>query len=132
NFSQQDEVLRLCKDENIDLVVIGPEQPLVDGLSDFLRKENIKVFGPSAEAAKIEGEKSFAKKLMQKYNIPTALFQEFTSENYKAALVYLEKSKYPVVIKADGLAAESEEHTSELQSRENLVCRLLLAKKKKK
>jgi len=105
NFSQQDEVLRLCKDENIDFVVIGPEQPLVDGLSDFLRKENIKVFGPSAEAAKIEGEKSFAKKLMQKYNIPTALFQEFTSENYKAALVYLEKSKYPVVIKADGLAA---------------------------
>ncbi|RPI65526.1 MAG: phosphoribosylamine--glycine ligase, partial [Ignavibacteriales bacterium] len=105
NPSQRDILLSFCKNESIDLIVIGPEQPLVDGLSDFLRGKNFKVFGPNKKAAEIEGHKSFAKQLMKKYGIPTADFAEFTSELYDDALTYLKKSQYPLVIKADGLAA---------------------------
>jgi phosphoribosylamine---glycine ligase len=105
NPSQKNEVLQFCKEAKIDLIVIGPEQPLVEGLSDFLRNENFKVFGPGKKAAEIEGSKSFAKQLMKKYNIPTAGFAVFNSDEYDDALLYLRKSKYPVVIKADGLAA---------------------------
>ncbi len=105
NPSHGDKVLQFCKDEKIDLVVIGPEQPLVDGLSDYLRSSGFKVFGPSQKAAQIEAHKSFAKKLMKKYNIPTSDFVEFNSNEYETAISYLKKSKYPLVIKADGLAA---------------------------
>ena len=105
NLSHSDKVLQFCKDEIIDLVVIGPEQPLVDGLSDYLRASGFKVFGPSRKAAQIEAHKSFAKKLMKKYNIPTSGFVEFNSDEYENAISYLKKSKYPLVIKADGLAA---------------------------
>lgn len=94
-----------CLSENIELVVIGPEQPLVEGLADFLRSQNIKVFGPSQAAAEIEGHKSFAKKLMVKYSIPTAAFREFEKSQFNEASEYLEMLDYPVVIKADGLAA---------------------------
>ncbi len=94
-----------CHSESIDLVVIGPEQPLVDGLADFLRDQNIKVFGPSAKAAEIEGHKSFAKKLMVKYSIPTADYREFDKSHFNEAADFLKNSGYPVVIKADGLAA---------------------------
>ncbi|HSP89009.1 MAG TPA: phosphoribosylamine--glycine ligase [Ignavibacteriaceae bacterium] len=105
NPAQKDKVLQFCNDEKIDLVVIGPEQPLVDGLSDYLRNSGIKVFGPSQKAAQIEAHKSFAKRLMKKYNIPTSDFIEFNSDEYEKAISYLKKSSYPIVIKADGLAA---------------------------
>lgn len=105
NPSHGDKVLLFCKDENIDLVVIGPEQPLVEGLSDYLRNSDINVFGPDQKAASLEAHKSFAKHLMKKYSIPTAGFVEFTSAKIKDAILYLQKSGYPVVIKADGLAA---------------------------
>jgi phosphoribosylamine--glycine ligase len=105
NPSHGDKVLQFCKDEKIDLVVVGPEQPLVDGISDYLRNSGFKVFGPSQKAAQIEAHKSFAKKLMKKYNIPTSDFIEFSSDEYETAISYLKKSKYPLVIKADGLAA---------------------------
>ena len=98
-------ILQFCKQKNIDLVVIGPEKPLVDGLSDLLRKNSIKVFGPSSNAARIESEKSYAKKLMKKYKIPTADYVEFSSDEYSSALDYLKTVSYPKVIKADGLAA---------------------------
>src|SRR4030066_2579467 len=98
-------VLQFCKQKNIDLVVIGPEKPLVNGLSDLLRNNSIKVFGPSSNAAKIESEKSYAKKLMKKYNIPTADYVEFASDEYLSALDYLKSVSYPKVIKANGLAA---------------------------
>lgn len=94
-----------CKEKNIELVVIGPEQPLVEGMSDFLREKNIKVFGPSKAASEIEAHKSFAKNLMKKYSIPTAEYFEFNSGEYEKAKEYLSKQKYPCVIKADGLAA---------------------------
>ncbi len=94
-----------CFSEKIDLVIIGPEQPLVEGLADFLRSKNIKVFGPDKRAAEIEGHKSFAKQLMVKYSIPTAGYSEFDKSHFNEASGYLKNIGYPVVIKADGLAA---------------------------
>lgn len=105
NVNEHDSVLSHCRNEEIDLVVIGPEQPLVDGLSDFLRENGIKVFGPDKAAAMIEGDKSFSKDLMKKYDIATADFRKFDENEYDDCLAYLEKISYPTVIKASGLAA---------------------------
>ena len=90
-------------ENKIDLVVIGPEQPLVDGIVDYLEKFNIKVFGPNKIASQLEGSKIFTKQICEKFNIPTANFGIFPSR--EKAKIYLNKSKYPVVIKADNLAA---------------------------
>ena len=90
-------------EQNIDLIVIGPEKPLVDGLVDYLEKFNIQVFGPNKLASQLEGSKIFTKKLCQKYNIPTANFGIF--QNRIDAHKFLNKSKYPTVIKADNLAS---------------------------
>ena len=87
----------------IDLIVVGPEKPLVDGIVDFLEKNKIKVFGPSKAAAELEGSKIFTKNLCKKYNIPTAQFGIF--QNVAEAMEFIKKSKYPLVIKADGLAS---------------------------
>ena len=91
------------KKNKIDLLVVGPEQPLVDGIVDFFQNTNIKVFGPNKAASQLEGSKIFTKKICQKYKIPTAKFGIF--ENIKDSKNYLEKSNYPIVIKADGLAS---------------------------
>ena len=98
-------IMNFCLEQKIDLVVIGPEKPLIDGLTDKLLGKGIKVFGPSLRAARIEGEKSFAKNLMKEFNIPTAAFELFNKENYDDAIIYLHKVSYPIVIKADGIAA---------------------------
>lgn len=98
-------VADFCIKNSIDLVVIGPEQPLVEGLADYLRFNNIKVFGPDKKAAEIEGHKSFAKDLMIRYSVPTAAYREFDSSDIEDAIEYLADTQYPVVIKADGLAA---------------------------
>ncbi len=90
-------------DNKIDLVIVGPEKPLVDGIVDLFEKYNINIFGPNKVASKLEGSKIFTKKLCEKYNIPTAKFGIF--ENIKNANIFLNKSKFPIVIKADGLAA---------------------------
>lgn len=89
----------------IELVVIGPEQPLVDGLADFLRNKSILVFGPNKLAAEIESDKSFAKNLMYKYGIPTAGYKVFTRIEYTEIKNYFEQQNFPLVIKASGLAA---------------------------
>ena len=89
--------------ELIDLTVVGPEAPLSDGIVDLFEKKGLKVFGPSKKAAQIEASKSFAKKIMLKYGIPTAMGQAFTS--YDRALGYINSMKTPIVVKADGLAA---------------------------
>ncbi|MBU0558400.1 MAG: phosphoribosylamine--glycine ligase [Bacteroidetes bacterium] len=102
---EYDKICDFCAKNKIDLVIIGPEQPLVDGLADRLRKIGINVFGPNKRAALIEGDKQFAKEFMKKYNIPTADFVTFSREDYPQALEYLEKCSYPLVIKASGLAA---------------------------
>ncbi len=98
------EVIHKFLDENkIELVVIGPEQPLVNGIVDYLEKFNIKVFGPNKIASQLEGSKIFTKKLCEDYNIPTAKFAVL--ENKLDAKKFLENSKYPNVIKADNLAS---------------------------
>lgn len=98
-------ILEFCRENRIELVVVGPEQPLTDGIADLLREAGIKVFGPNKNAAVIEGEKSFSKNLMKKYSIPTAAFEVFLKEEYSKAVEYVKKSSFPLVIKADGLAA---------------------------
>ncbi|MCB9209789.1 MAG: phosphoribosylamine--glycine ligase [Ignavibacteriales bacterium] len=105
DLNNHQEVTEFCKNSKIDLVIIGPEQPLVDGLADYLRNNYILVFGPSKNAARIEGDKEFAKNLMARYNIPTASFKSFKKEDYQNAVNYLKKSNYPIVLKASGLAA---------------------------
>ena len=94
---------KLIKQFNIDLIIIGPEKPLVDGLVDFLKKNEIKVFGPNKIASQLEGSKIFTKNLCKKYNIPTANFGVFN--NIKESLSFLDKCIFPIVVKADGLAA---------------------------
>ncbi|RPG11747.1 MAG: phosphoribosylamine--glycine ligase [Pelagibacteraceae bacterium TMED170] len=96
-------LLRTIKLKKIDLVIIGPEQPLVDGIVDFLEKHKIKVFGPNKYAAQLEGSKAFMKSICKKNNIPTANFQ--ICKKKIDVLKFLSKSKLPVVVKADGLAA---------------------------
>jgi phosphoribosylamine--glycine ligase len=90
---------------DIDLVVIGPEGPLVSGVADALTSRKIKVFGPSALAARLEGSKAFAKGVMRRNDIPTGESRAFTAREFTQAQQMLERSKFPVVIKADGLAA---------------------------
>jgi len=97
------EIVKFCLKEKIDLVVIGPELPLVDGLSDSLRSAAINVFGPSAAAARLEGSKGFTKDLCARYNIPTAAYRRF--DELQAAKAYIKQQGTPIVIKADGLAA---------------------------
>ena len=96
-------LVNFAKDKSIDLVMIGPEAPLVKGLADRLGEENIDAFGPTAAAAQLEGSKGFMKDLCTKYNIPTAAYGRF-SDLGKAKL-FIEKMGAPVVVKADGLAA---------------------------
>ncbi len=98
-----DAIVTFCRDKAIDLVVVGPEQPLVDGLADRLREAGICVFGPSAAAAQLEGSKGFTKDICQKYSIPTGAYGRF--DNAADAKEYLGKQSMPIVIKADGLAA---------------------------
>ena len=96
-------VLKLIKLYKIDLVVVGPEEPLSLGIVDFLTKNKIKVFGPSMYAARLEGSKAFMKRICKMNNIPTANFQ--VCKNKKQVLKFLNESKFPLVVKADGLAA---------------------------
>ena len=96
-------LVAFAKDKAIDLVVIGPEAPLVNGLVDALNDADIKSFGATKDAAQIEGSKIFAKRLMKKYGIPTADFEVF--DNADAAKNYIRKKNSPIVVKADGLAA---------------------------
>jgi phosphoribosylamine--glycine ligase len=101
--NEYDKLARFCGKERVGLVVIGPEDPLAHGLSDYLRKRGIKVFGPSREAARVETSKVFAKTLMRHADVPTAEFQIF--DHPDPARYYVDTRDYPVVVKADGLAA---------------------------
>lgn len=96
-------VIDFCKAKAIDLVVVGPEVPLVEGLSDALRKADIAVFGCSQAAAQLEGSKGFTKDICAKYNIPTAAYARF--DDAAKAKAYVQQQGAPIVIKADGLAA---------------------------
>ena len=96
-------VVEFCKENTVELVVIGPEAPLVDGLADSLRDNGLLVVGPNKLAARLEGSKGFTKDLCAKYNIPTGAYQRFKNAN--EAKDYIRKKGAPIVIKADGLAA---------------------------
>ena len=95
-------LIEFAKEKNVDFVIVGPDDPLVAGAVDEFEKAGFKTFGPRAEAAMIEGSKSFSKNLMKKYNIPTAGYEVFTSAD--KAFEYLKGVHYPIVLKADGLA----------------------------
>ncbi len=105
NISDHPQINDFCSLKKIELVVIGPEQPLVDGLADYLRQNGIKVFGPSAKAAQIESSKAFAKKIMIDAGVPTAGYVEFNENQLSQTNDFLLSANYPLVIKADGLAA---------------------------
>ena len=92
-----------CKEENIELVIIGPEQPLVMGMTDYLQSKGINTFGPSQAAAQLEGSKTFSKDFFVKYGIPTAGYASF--DDYDSSKNHLDTISYPTVVKADGLAA---------------------------
>ncbi len=103
DWQQSDHLISFLKDNQVDLVVVGPEAPLVAGLADVLNKAGIPVFGPSKAAAQLEGSKVFAKDLMKKYKIPTAAYGVF--HKVDEAKEFIRQTGAPIVVKADGLAA---------------------------
>ncbi len=100
NFNQ---IRNFIKEQRIDLIIVGPEKPLVEGIVDFLKKSKVKIFGPNKVASQLEGSKIFTKKICQKFNIPTAKFGVF--QNKYEANEFLKKTNFPIVIKADNLAS---------------------------
>lgn len=107
NLNGFEEISQFCKKENINILVVGSEQPLVDGIADYMQANNPNtiVIGPNKEAAQLEGSKDFAKDFMKKYNIPTARYNTFTSATIEDGKAFLKTLKPPFVLKADGLAA---------------------------
>jgi phosphoribosylamine--glycine ligase len=100
---------KFCIENEIEMVVVGPEDPLVNGVYDFFQNDdalkNIRVIGPSMQAALLEGSKAFAKEFMMRHQIPTASYKEFTIKNFNEGVEYIKSQTLPIVLKADGLAA---------------------------
>jgi phosphoribosylamine--glycine ligase len=109
DLSDFESIAKFCIYEKIEILFVGPEEPLVNGLYDFFKSredlQSIHFIGPSKEGAQLEGSKAFAKSFMQRHNIPTAAYREFTLDNYEEGVKYLEQHALPIVLKADGLAA---------------------------
>lgn len=103
NITNNEELLKFAIDNSIDVTVVGPEAPLCEGIVDSFSEKGLKIFGPCAAGAQLEGSKIFSKNFMKKYNINTAAYDTFTHAD--EAIKYLEVCKFPVVLKADGLAA---------------------------
>ena len=103
-----DKLVSFAKEKEIDLTIVGMDDPLVGGLVDELEKAGLRAFGPRKNAAILEGSKAFSKDLMKKYHIPTAAYETFDSA--QDALNYLETADFPIVLKADGLAPVSYTH----------------------
>jgi len=104
-----DALKKAAIEHQIEMIVVGPEEPLVKGIYDFFNDDpltaHINIIGPSAKAAQLEGSKAFSKHFMQRHQIPTASYAEFTLENYEQGLAYISAHALPIVLKADGLAA---------------------------
>lgn len=124
NFSS---LAGLVSKEGIDLTVVGPEIPLVNGIVDYFQKKGLVIFGPCKAAALLEGSKVFAKRFMKKYHIPTADFKVFSDPD--KAIAYVEKRKGPVVIKADGLAAGKGVLVAETPQKAVKAIKLIMEKK---
>lgn len=103
NYSNHDELLQLIKYHNIYLVIVGPEAPLMDGISDFLQSHKILVFAPKLENAKLEGSKAYMKEFANRFNIPTAKYKEITLETLQEGIDFIESLPLPIVLKANGL-----------------------------
>ncbi|MGG7097018.1 phosphoribosylamine--glycine ligase [Clostridium sardiniense] len=103
NITDIEELIKFAKGNNIDLTIVGPEEPLIKGIVNRFKEEELRIFGPAKDGAELEGSKSFSKDFMKKYGVKTAEYEVFYEEN--KAKEYLKTCKYPVVIKADGLAA---------------------------
>jgi len=103
NIKDYEKLVSFAKDNSIDLTIVGPEAPLVDGVVDIFRKNSLVIFGPTKNAAKLEGSKVYMKNVLKKYNIPTAAFIETSNE--KEAHEFIETMNLPIVVKADGLCA---------------------------
>ena len=103
DISNFDKLYQIIKKNKIEIVIVGPEQPLVEGIVDYLNKKKVKVFGPDKYASQLEGSKAFMKNLCRKHNIPTANFGIF--DNFDDASEFIKKNGAPIVVKADGLAA---------------------------
>ena len=98
-------LISFCKGNKVSYTIVGPEIPLATGIVNEFEKNNLKIFGPVREAAEIETSKVFSKNLMCKYNIPTAFYKCFNPDNYAECFDFAEKTGFPIVVKADGLAA---------------------------
>lgn len=105
DISDFESVGQFVEDNGIDMIVVGPEQPLVDGIADFFEDRPVKVIGPGAKGAVLEGSKEFAKEFMFRHAIPTARFMTVTTDTVDEGFAFLESLKPPYVLKADGLAA---------------------------
>lgn len=103
NVSDIDELLTFSKESEIDLTIVGPEEPLTKGIVDKFKSQGLKIFGPTLSGAKLEGSKVYAKDFMKKYGVKTAAYESFKEAS--SALQYIKNCEYPIVIKADGLAA---------------------------
>lgn len=103
NITSSSELIKFAKENNIDITVVGPEAPLVDGIVDDFKAQGLKIFGPAKAAARLEGSKSYSKEFCKKYGVKTAEYESF--EDFDKAVEYLKACSYPVVVKADGLAA---------------------------
>jgi phosphoribosylamine--glycine ligase len=104
-----EDVRKFCSKQKIGMVIVGPEEPLVKGIVDFFAADpdlqHIPVIGPSAKGALLEGSKAFSKKFMERHQIPTANYREFSTVNFTEGIAYLQQHSLPIVLKADGLAA---------------------------
>jgi phosphoribosylamine---glycine ligase len=104
-----EKIAAVSLEKNIDLILVGPEEPLVKGIVDFFKNNktlsHIKIIGPSKEAAQLEGSKAYAKDFMMRHGIPTAAYREFVASDFETGIEYISKHDMPLVIKADGLAA---------------------------
>ena len=109
NIHDFNAIKEACVGNNIELVVVGPEEALVNGIYDFFKNDeqlkNIVITGPSAAGAQLEGSKAFAKRFLEKHQIPTAKYGEFNADNFNEGLAYIQNHSLPIVLKADGLAA---------------------------
>jgi len=109
SYNDFEAIKKACIDYKIDILIPGPEEPLVAGIYDFFKNDpvlkHIIVAGPSKEGAQLEGSKAFSKKFMERHNIPTAAYREFTADSFERGVAYIKRSEPPIVIKADGLAA---------------------------
>ena len=109
NINDFDAIGKFCVGERIEMIIVGPEEPLVNGLYDYFKAnealKEIYFIGPSRIGAQLEGSKAFAKAFMERHQIPTAAYREFTVDNYEEGVAYLQQHSLPIVLKADGLAA---------------------------